>query len=597
MSLDSGDGVDATVEPHHDELSPRLARLGELRAAWSALAPAGPVEDAEEIGATGRALTDHLSNLVDSRSDVSSAALTGIDNLLSEFETSIRHVATAIPVAQLRSTLPAQAETDRRGLLQLLDVLVGQGFGDPGAVIDRIGMIDYLVTLLCTQGAATGSVRFDPVSLTDRLAALCAEHDDPDDPRIAEIETEFFAAANLDAESLREELQQRTLRQRKAELGPLYFSPRILRAIVTYNAALIARVQDELLDSADWGELSTESAATAGGAGSASISAFENEALQLLATAIRRRVAGEDAAPVPIDRVAWALDFEFLEDHERQSLANEDLATPSDPLGTAILIGLLCRSATVLSIDLQDADLCPDDITGPWVEELRLLFQDEINRHISEDAYKLACALSELKNRFLFEPLAEPLEALPVPPVGAPETRVEPDPDETERAEAKAVTQPHAKPARESRRESARDLVREALEEARSDGREAKRGLRLDLVPWKRLAQGTAIAAALVAGVLTLWNREPDLDRLDQDQLTAVSPYLAEGKRDGVGTGRSFIGEIDEAWLSLPPADREAIAEGIVERLRERGMQQVMIYDDERRVRIQALGSQPTRVL
>ena len=111
------------------------------------------------------------------------------------------------------------------------------------------------------------------------------------------------------------------------------------------------------------------------------------------------------------------------------------------------------------------------------------------------------------------------------------------------------------------------------------------------------LARGMCLIAAIVVGAWLFLERDGDLDRLGRDQLTAVSPYLESGRRDAAGTGRSFVGELDEAWIALPADEREAIAGEIVDRLRAQGMQQVMIYDDDRRVRIQALGSQPMRVL
>ena len=79
-----------------------------------------------------------------------------------------------------------------------------------------------------------------------------------------------------------------------------------------------------------------------------------------------------------------------------------------------------------------------------------------------------------------------------------------------------------------------------------------------------------------------------------QAEVVIGTPYHG---RDAAGTGRSFVGEIDEAWLALPRDERVAIAEQIIDRLRAAGMQQVMIFDDDDQVRIQALGSQPVRVL
>jgi len=561
-----------------DHITPRLERLRSLRSAWGVLAPAGLAEDADEIGATGRALTDHLSAIVKSHSDVSDTGLAGIDNLLAEFETSIRHVATSVPVSALRSALPGLRDEDRRGLSDLLDLLIGDSRSSQDDIAERIGAIDYLITRLCTHGAEHGAVRFDPVTLTDRLSALCAQSDTPDELRLAGVEGEFFAAANLDAEELREEHRQRTLRGRKVEIGALYFAPRVLRAIVTYNAALIARVADELLESSDWGTIDDVPSAAADAA-----SVFDSKPLRALAAAVHRRLRDEAQQPTPIDRIAWALDVDYLAPNETKALESDALATPDDPLGTVVLIGLLCRSVAVLSIDLQEAGLPPDQLTGPWVDELNTLFQEEINRYISDDAYKVACALSELKNKFLLEPLADHLRGERA----------------TERAAKLPPPRPSASPREESaaeepKRENARELVREALT---ADDEETDAGFDFMAVPWTRIGQGVVLAATLLAGVWYFTRQEVDLNRMNASQLAQLSPYLEAGKRDGDGAGRSFVGEIADAWLTLPPNEREMMAEELVDRLRAQGMQQVMIYDADRRVRIQALGSQPTRVL
>ena len=561
-----------------DHIAPRLERMRSLRSAWGVLAPSGLVENADEIGATGRALTDHLSAIVKSHSDVSDTGLAGIDNLLAEFETSIRHVATNVPVSALRSALPGLRGEDRRGLSDLLDLLIGDSYGSQDDIAERIGAIDYLITLLCTHGAERGAVRFDPVTLTERLSALCAQNDTPDDLRLADVEGEFFAAANLDTEELREEHRQRTLRGRKVEIGALYFAPRVLRAIVTYNAALLARVADELLESADWGTIDDVPSAAAEAA-----SVFDSKSLRTLATAVHRRLREEAQQPTPIDRIAWALDFDYLAPNERKALESDGLATPDDPLGTVVLIGLLCRSVAVLSIDLQDAGLPPDQLTGPWVDELNTLFQEEINRYISDDAYKVACALSELKNKFLLEPLADHLRGERA----------------AERAAKLPPPRPSASPREESaaeqpKRENARELVREALT---ADDEKTDAGFDFMAVPWASIGQGIVLAATLLAGVWYFARQDVDLNRMNASQLAQLSPYLEAGKRDGEGAGRSFVGEIADTWLTLPSDEREMMAEELVDRLRAQGMQQVMIYDADRRVRIQALGSQPIRVL
>ncbi len=622
-------GASSSTTSPEDPLAARVAHLAALRSAWGVLAPAGVSESGDEVAASGRALTEHLARITESRSDFTPDALVGVDNLLAEFETTIRRVALEIPIAQLRSVLPRFRETHRRGLLDLLDVLIGEDPTGSNSIEARIGVVDYLVTLLCTKsGAAAGIVQLDPATLTPRLESLCAASDDPDDPSLQEVESEFFAAATMDDEALRQELQQRTLRNRKAELGMRYFAPRVLRAIVTYNATLLVRVADEIVDSVDWGEFATDSRPDA--ATSAS-SVFDSEPLRAIATAVRRRVDGDAREPNPIDAIAWALDLDYLENAEKKALSNETLGCRENPLGTAILVGLLSRSLAVLSIELQEAGIAPDDVSDAWVAELNAVFQEEINRHITQDAYKLACALSELKNRFLFAPLADQLRdqrqsarMAPHSPTHAPEAAASdaldstasedrashgPHRDSDERSRAASErderkrSDPSIQTARPSRRtpakpESARDLVRDALEQSRLGGAKEKERLSWHQVPWARIAKGGAFAAlcGLIA-VVAFTNRNPDLERLAPEELEFVSSYLTQGERNGRGSGPAFVGTLDEAWNALPLEHREISAHELVSRLRRRGVNQIMIYDADDRIRIQALGDQPTRVL
>jgi hypothetical protein len=557
-----------------DELAPRLSRLGALRSAWGVLAPAGLTCDADPIGEAGRALTDRISTIMNSRSDITPAALLRIDTLLVEFETSIRHVATSLHVSQLRAALPAYRETDRKGLLDLLDISLGEDLGERNSVSDRIGSVDYLITLLCTsnrQGSA--GIVHDPVTLTPRLARLCESADEPENSRLEDVEAEFFAAANLHPAALQEELQQRNLRSRKVELGSAFFAPRILRAIVTYNAALFAHVSDKIMDSGDWGVLEKQ-APNASKEIAETQSVFKSKPLGMLADAVRRRAEEGSPEPTPIDRIAWALDFEYLEPNEEKALRSPAFGSAEDPLGMAILLGLLCRSIAVLSIDLQDAGLSPDEITDRWVSEVSEVFQGEINRNLADDAYKVACALSELKNKFLLAPLAD-------------HTR-----------EERAARREEPTPVLAEQKGQAEGFVRDALEQdqARTQSRSRRRVMRN--VRWAQIGQLATLAAVIgTAVVLFAFEKNGDLDGLGKEQLAAVSPYLENGKRNGAGTGNAFVGRVSDAWLALPAGQRSEVAEDIVARLRSQGMQQIMIYDDDKRVRIQALGQQPIRTL
>ncbi|HEX9814360.1 MAG TPA: hypothetical protein VGB31_05380, partial [Myxococcota bacterium] len=213
-------------------------RLRALRSAWGVLAPSGLSAEKIDISQTGRTLNDDLMELVGHDASCSEFAATAlIEARLDSLETEMRAIAFRVPVSQLRSTLPACVSQNRRGVLDLLDLMLGAevlGLDDTPA---RIPSIDYLITLLCSAGSDRPP--HDPVQLTPRLHELCERSGVDYDPRLPEIEAEFFHAADMYEAEARNELQLRALRTRKAELGASYFAPQVLRAIVTYNVSLL----------------------------------------------------------------------------------------------------------------------------------------------------------------------------------------------------------------------------------------------------------------------------------------------------------------------------------------------------------------------
>jgi hypothetical protein len=569
-----------------------LERHRALRSAWGVLAPSGLSPENQEITETGRALNDELKKFASQHpSSAEETAFGEIDARLDVLERKMRAIAFKVPVAQLRATLPAQVEFDRRRVLDLLDLMLGAEIEGVGGTEERIAAIDYLITLLCTAGTGrdTGEPQ-DPVTLTPRLYGLCERADIDNDPRLSKIEAEFFAAADTHEADAREEMALRALRQRKMELGPSFFAPRVLRAIVTYNSALLQRIDEEVLDSQDWGSAapaSEEPAASASvfeapaasasvfEAPAASASVFEAPAILKLAEALRRREAGDAPDPCTLDRIAWSLDLAYPDESELAALLTESVGLREDVKGTMILVGLLCRSAIALDEDLAKIGILPQQIFGEWVRELDEALKQEISQRVADDDDRDARLLSELGSKFLYAPIAE--------------------------AHGKNRGRGPARPTAPSRDDVGREakkIAHEALESMRS---KAAAGRRADWKawPWARLARvgGAACSALLVLALAGTLLSDRDLERFGGDQLDRLSPYLSRGARSGEGQGPAFVGTIDEEWSALEVAPQMRVAANLVKALRAQGVREIMIFDDDRRLRIQALGAQPVRVL
>jgi len=547
-----------------ESLRELFERFRTLRSAWGVLAPSVLSGEKRAVVETGRALSQALTELAQGPpSTGEGAAIAALDARLEEFEREMRDLALEVPVTQLRATLPERLTADRRGVLDLLDLILGAEIRGLEGTRARIPTLDYLITLLCTGGDPQAPLQ-DPVTLTHRLHQLCERSTVDYDPRLPKLEAEFYAAAELREADLRDEVEQRTLRSRKMELETNYFAPRVLRAIVTYNAALMRRIDEDVLSSQDWGSLPRTDAPAAG------VSLFERPALAKLAAALRRRTAGDPPAHDPIDRIAWCLDLTDLTGAEREALLSESTGHREGLEGTTILFGLLCRSAVVLEEEFPAIGIAPSEFSGAWSQELADLLQQEVNRRIASD-YSGASALTDLKSRFLTH-------------TGSGRSRVR---------RAVQSSMQIREDASERRGESATQMTKNALQSLRKEP--VTPGWR-DW-PWARIARaGAAGMLVLVALVLVdtiVWGK----GRVGRAELAQMSPFLAHGKRSEDGTGTAFAGTLDNEWSELAPAKQEEAAEALVRSLRERGVREIMVYDDHHRLRIQALGSQPARVV
>ena len=108
-------------------LAPRLDRMRTLRSAFAALAPSALTDQGRALSQAGRALTQRLAARAEAGTATPAAELARLDADLDAFERAMRELALALPVAQLRSTLPGRIGRDRRSVLDLLDLLLSDG--------------------------------------------------------------------------------------------------------------------------------------------------------------------------------------------------------------------------------------------------------------------------------------------------------------------------------------------------------------------------------------------------------------------------------------------------------------------------------------
>lgn len=558
------DAGPAGCERQNFELRGRVERFLALRSAWGVLVPSGLSDEKRDIAEAGRSLHARLRAHADRAEPLTDPELAKLDGELGAFESAMRTVALSIPLELLRTTLPGVIDDDRRGVLDLLDLLLGAELGSFDRSGHHIAAIDYVITLLCTTDPSRDATFLhDPVTLTPRLYGLCEQSDVAYDARLPAIEAEFFAAASLESAEERAEAV-RALARRKVELGSTYFSPGILRAIVSYNASLLRAGHAEAFDGFE------ETATT----GSDSRGVFESPVVGRVADALRRRLVGEPQQLDPVDRVVWCLDLGYANAAEHETLRTQPAGSADGLEATAIVVGLLSRSSNVLEDELDEIGISATQLAKVWVPELDAAFKQRTTALLAED-YARACALSDLKNKFLYAPMI--------------------DVNRENRGTGSSRPRARSESDGEARR-SARAIAREAVAEARAAEARDTRAL-----PWKtlaRIAVGVVIVLACAGVALQYAMTDGELEHYPQDVLLELSPYLASGRRNGRGSGPAFVGTLHtQTWEALDADAQREAATALVARLRGLGVSQVMIYDAVRSPRIQAFGARPPRIL
>ncbi len=533
------------------------------------MAPACAESAAREFAESEHATRQYFWTLAKRGEDLAPERVRELGVLIDELNRTLCDALFDAPLENVRAVLRRDREAHPKRVLTVVDLLALDAFRSPESLPKRLALVDALITLACTEGDSRQRVApQDPVALTPVLRELARVAEAEFGEKQAELEAGFFNAANLAAD-VREPPALAELRARKAKLGRGYFAPGMLRAIVTYNMAL-EQARQPWVCTPETGDATESFAPPASG------SVFASDALAGLHAALRERLAGKPLQKGPAHRIARALDVDALDPSCIAALDEGSLAA-ADLRCAIVLVGLLVRSLNVLGVELQEIGIDPDVVSSRWLEELDQLVKIEVNDSImstsSGAAYEEARALSDLRNRFLFDSTK------------APDRK-----DRTRSAPEAAHAAKSESEERQTRKE-ARALASEAVSDdarpraVRSERRE---------IEWRIAVPALAIAALAVGvglqhfGIIDVFGRGHD--RWSQTDLAAVSDYLTQGKRNGEGAGTAFVGTVDERWLSLTPAERLTAAEALVSELAERGVSQVMIYDSDRRLRIQSLG-------
>ena len=562
-------------------LAERLRRLDSLEAAQRVLGIARQ-EAADPLNPSG--LAARIRTLARSHSDLSVAAVRRIDESLSRMSAAIRDEVLNSPPERLGTRIDHCRTTDRGALVALLDVLIGEGPREWASAESALSAIHALLVGLCRSPEPdVRGIGCDPVFLTPRFHAFSEWVQEPDARSVDAIELEFFAAANLEAEALQDVESHLERSRLKGALGVSVFSPRIIRAVVTYEVALAwawpsAHRSASAVVGAEVGHLSDFEGSDS--------SVFSSSAFRRLAHAVKRRLQGAQREPTAEGRIAWALDVETLRPPEREALRGVSVGTEQDPLGTTILLGLLARHEKVLGFELQEFGIPPILLMGAWRKQLASDLQSEIHASLQREEWAVSSALTDLKARFLGTHglIDSPMESAAGRSGEVDRIRGQSVHDSGQRIQA-----PDPK--------SARSLVKAAMRDqggVRSGRVSQTRGLG----GWPRVAMSLVLGVLLVAWAVSFSGQRPaGLAGLSVAELQSLSPYLESGGRTLDGKGPGFVGIFDERWAELPEEPQRAAAESLVARLRSSGISQIVIRDDRDRVRLQALGRQPLRLL
>jgi len=555
----------------------RVRRFAVLRAAQRALSPS--VRSPETLPALAplRTLRNQLQALmaaVESRDKGEAADATldtfEADMALDGYARQLRLVADGVQLPQLRASLPELAKEQRDEVVALLDLLLEEDEG----LDSRMSVIDYLITLLCVvrQGESWSMV-VDPPNVSEgtRARSLGAPPCDPE--RQNEIFSRFLNAAEQlkaggNADSVLGEM-----RQYKADIGPYFFAPEIMRCLVSYNMAVrsyreaqisAVRAMDREVDLDPIAAEPVPETDTPSAAPEPPPKSLGADGMAAIEAAIRQRIAGQQPAAGTAGEIANLIDIAGLPPEVTEAFQSDGTSNVQILIRRIAVLGLVAEKHAEL--ETQRVAL---GIGDGFFEEQLLEVSERVRREtndlIANNGYDHARTLSDLQSRYLFNPLVKARQSQ------APEKR--------KKSSSPATSVDSG--------DLARIADRMAQPRGRRPGTRKRVKQRGQMLRWTLATVALGLCAALANQVAP---SPKSIGEMTPDQLRNVSSLLVQGYRNQSGKGPVFIGTLASHWEEMKRWQRKQGAEAIHKRLGLVGVRELMLFDERRKLQIHYVG-------
>jgi hypothetical protein len=554
------------------EVLERVRRFAALRGAQRAIEPSACSPGALPAPERWREIRERLAAISKSVAREGDALegereLAEIDELLAALSQELLAALEAIPLSQLRATLPTTFREYSEEIVALLDLCVGTAAGRS----DRARITEYLITMIASE-QCVGVRRMvrDPVHISPALheySSALREALDPD--RDSERLAEAFddAARRLqEASNVSSVLDE--VRTLKGELGESIFAPSILRAVIDYNLAVWNRHED-LLDQTrtnDWiadselilsieVELDDEQEEVAPLPASSEPSESELErahsqraGIAQIEAAIAGRLNGE---PLESELLFELLSGLELSEREKQAFSDTTTLEVDELFRAMVATGMAIRSLPELGGRLSELSLRPAVLQSDWIRWLNERIREKTKQLIAGGGYAEAREVSATKHRFLYASLSELIR------------------NATRKAGA----------GNAGYIEGSGDVLQQASAEA---GGWHPSIIFLDTKA-KRASATAILLLVLLASIGLRFNmvKPRPVDIFSQDRLTDLSSELDSGYRKQ-GFGRLFVGTVSPGWKKLSVEERRTEGGEIAKRLGYQGVREVMLYDQGR---------------